>query len=96
MRNEKALITAIEAVRRFSELLGNVRYRRNRYTIMENGKAIAVLRPADVGRNERTLADLPELLTSLPRLRENPQSFDEDMQYIVSNQPEMPEGKTWA
>lgn len=96
MRNEKASITAIEAVRRFSELLNNVRYRRNRYTILENGKPIAVLRPADVGRNERTLGDLPELLTSLPRLREDPESFDKDLQYILSNQPEMPEGKTWA
>lgn len=89
-------ITATEAVRKFSDLLNNIRYRGSRYTILKGGKPIAAVGPVGEFTAERTLGELPELLEALPRLGEEAKSFETDFEEILKSQPAMPTEKPWA
>lgn len=89
-------ITATEAVRKFSDLLNNIRYRGSHYTILKGGKPIAAVGPVGEFKVERTLGELPELLEALPLLGEEAKSFEADLEEILKSQPAMPTEKPWA
>jgi hypothetical protein len=58
-------LSVTEVVRHFTEYLNRVAYRRESFVLVRGKKPIAELRPLPVGRR---LAELPELLASLPHL----------------------------
>lgn len=89
-------ITVTQAVRRFSELLNNIKYRGNRYTILKAGKPVAAVGPVEEVRAERTLGELPNLLRALPPLGEEAEEFAKDLEEILTHQPAMPEEQPWA
>jgi antitoxin (DNA-binding transcriptional repressor) of toxin-antitoxin stability system len=61
-------ISSTEAVRKFSKLLDNIKYRGERYAIVRRGMPVAMLCPAESVRPAATLADLREIVCALPRL----------------------------
>lgn len=87
---------ATDIVRNFSEILNSVKYKRDRYTILRGGKAIACISP--VGRNykEKTLKDLKELLKMLPRLGDEIESFRKNIKENKKYQPSMPKEYQWV
>ncbi|MBI5444121.1 MAG: hypothetical protein HY900_23285 [Deltaproteobacteria bacterium] len=90
-----ATVTATEAVRSFSELLSNIRYRGDHYTILRGGKPVATLGPVETLPSKRTLSELVALVRELPRLDPEDSSFAEDVTASVSSQPPLPQGLPW-
>jgi len=90
-----ATVTATEAVRSFSELLSNIRYRGDHYTILRGGKPVATLGPVGTLPSKRTLAELVALVRELPHLDPEDASFAEDVTASVSSQPQLPRGLRW-
>jgi prevent-host-death family protein len=88
-------ISATEAVRHFSELLNNIRYKGDRYTVIRGGKPAAVLAPVEPMLAGRTLGDLREIFRLLPRLDQEDTTFADDVMAVVQSQPAMPEGPAW-
>jgi len=68
-------ITVTDAVRNFSELLNNIRYRGERYTILKGGKPAATIGPAAGSVKERKLSDLKDIMRNLPRLEDDGEAF---------------------
>ena len=68
-------ISSTEAVRNFSELLNNIKYRGDRYTVIRGGKAVATLGPAGPARPTVTMADLRQIVRTLPRLDSDDKGF---------------------
>ncbi|MDR7544705.1 MAG: type II toxin-antitoxin system Phd/YefM family antitoxin [Armatimonadota bacterium] len=60
-------LSVTEAVRNFSEVIGRVRFKGERFVLLKGGKPVAELRPADTAALVR-LSELPALLESLPHL----------------------------
>ena len=58
-------LTATEVARGFADVLNRVAYRRESFVIVRGNRPVAELRPVATGVQ---LADLPELIASLPRL----------------------------
>ena len=58
-------VTVTEAVRRFSEYINRIAYRRESFVLVKGKKPVAELKPLPKGR---ALGDLPRLLASLPPL----------------------------
>jgi antitoxin (DNA-binding transcriptional repressor) of toxin-antitoxin stability system len=54
-----------EVARNFAEYINRVAFRGERFVLMRGKKAVAELRPVPSGKR---LGDLPELMSSLPRL----------------------------
>ncbi len=88
-------ISSTEAVRNFSELLNNIRYRGERYTVVRGGKPAASLVPVEPSRFVATLADLREILPKLPGLDHNDDTFAADVSAAANVQPAMPEARPW-
>ncbi len=88
-------ISSTEAVRNFSELLNNIRYRGDRYTVIRGGKPAASLVPVEPLRSDSTLADLRDILRTLPRLDQEYRSFTADIMAVAAAQPAMPESLPW-
>ena len=88
-------ISSTEAVRNFSELLNNIKYRGDRYTVIRGGKAAATLGPAEPSRPAATMADLREIVRTLPRLDSNDKGFEADVKEAVQAQPPMQKAATW-
>lgn len=88
-------ITSTEAVRNFSELLNNIRYRGDRYTVIRGGKPAASLIPVEPVRTESTLGDLRGIFRSLPHLDSEDTAFIDDILAVTASQPAMPKGMTW-
>ncbi|MDZ4183666.1 MAG: hypothetical protein U1D97_01650 [Desulfuromonadales bacterium] len=88
-------ISSTEAVRNFSELLNNIKYRGDRYTVIRGGKPAASLVPVEPSRSGVTLADLCEIMQQLPHLDSNDQTFTADVMAAVNAQPSMPEALSW-
>jgi antitoxin (DNA-binding transcriptional repressor) of toxin-antitoxin stability system len=88
-------ISSTEAVRNFSELLNNIKYRGDRYTVIRGGKAAATLGPAEPARPVATMADLREIFRSLPRLDTLDKGFEADVKEAVQAQPLMQKAVTW-
>lgn len=91
----RATITATEAVRNFSEILNNIRYRGDHYTIVRGGKPAAAIVPAEETVTERPLAELRSILKVLPRLDRADTTFADDVLEAAKSQPPMPEATPW-
>jgi antitoxin (DNA-binding transcriptional repressor) of toxin-antitoxin stability system len=89
-------ITVTEAVRNFSELLNNIRYRGEEYTIMRGGKPAATIGPAAGSVKERKLSDLKDIMRNLPRLEDDGEAFARDIAQAIMVQPPVGEGNPWA
>lgn len=88
-------ISATEAVRRFSELLNSIKYKGEQYTILRGGKAVASIGPAEVPVRTRTLGELKEIVTQLPRLADEAPRFEKDIRDLARRQPRMPRRSRW-
>ncbi|MBI5483478.1 MAG: type II toxin-antitoxin system Phd/YefM family antitoxin [Deltaproteobacteria bacterium] len=88
-------ISSTEAVRNFSELLNNIKYRGDRYTVIRGGKPAASLIPLEPARTAVTLADLREIMRALPHLDNNDKAFEADVMAASKSQPPMPEALSW-
>jgi len=88
-------ISSTEAVRNFSELLNNIKYRGDRYTVIRGGKPAASLVPVEPVREGATLADLREVMQHLPHLDSTDKEFEADVMAAANAQPSMPEAMSW-
>jgi len=88
-------ISSTEAVRNFSELLNNIKYRGDRYTVIRGGKPAASLVPVEPIRSGITLADLRKVVQAFPHLDKSDISFEEDVIAAASLQPSMPGALSW-
>lgn len=60
-------LTVTEAVRNFSEILGRVRFKGERFVLLKGGKPVAELGPTTAAVPVR-LGELPAILEALPHL----------------------------
>jgi len=88
-------ISSTEAVRNFSELLNNIKYRGDRYTVIRGGKPAASLVPVEPARSGATLADLRGIMQNIPRLDSSDKEFEADVMAAADSQPSMPEAVSW-
>lgn len=88
-------ISSTEAVRNFSELLNNIKYRGDRYTVIRGGKPAASLVPVEATGSGATLADLRKIVQALPHLDKSDTSFEADVITAANSQPSMPEALSW-
>ncbi|MDR7481722.1 MAG: type II toxin-antitoxin system Phd/YefM family antitoxin [Armatimonadota bacterium] len=73
-------VTVTEAVRNFSELLGRVRYKGERFVLLKGGKPVAELVPTQVPVR---LGELPAILADLPHLdAEDAGRFEADLDAV--------------
>jgi antitoxin (DNA-binding transcriptional repressor) of toxin-antitoxin stability system len=73
-------LTVTEAVRNFSEILGRVRFKGERFVLLKGGKPVAELAPTDAAAPVR-LGDLPAILDALPHLEpDDAERFDNDLE----------------
>jgi len=91
----QSAISSTEAVRNFSELLNNIKYRGDRYTVIRGGKPAASLVPVELPRIGATLADLLEIIRVLPHLDSSDTTFESDVMTATNLQPSMPEAMSW-
>ncbi len=91
----RAAISSTEAVRNFSELLNNIKYRGDRYTVIRGGKPAASLVPVEATNSGATLADLREIVRTLPHLDSADAAFEADVIAAANLQPSMPEALSW-
>lgn len=91
----RVAISSTEAVRNFSELLNNIKYRGDRYTVIRGGKPAAALVPVEPASAGATLADLRQILQTLPHLDSSDTAFAADVIAAVNAQPSMPEALPW-
>lgn len=91
----RATLSATEAVRHFSEILNNIKYRGDHYTILRGGKPAATIIPAEGTVPVRTLAELSGILKALPRLDPDDTSFADDVLAAAKTQPPLPEPAEW-
>lgn len=91
----RAAISATEAVRNFSEILNNIRYRGDHYTIMRGGKPAASIVPAEETVQQRSLAELRGILKALPKLDRADSAFADDVLSAAKTQPPLPESIKW-
>lgn len=88
-------ISSTEAVRNFSELLNNIKYRGDRYTVIRGGKATATLGPVEPARPDTVMADLLEIVRALPKLDATDKGFEDDVKDLAKVQPPMQKAATW-
>ena len=70
-------LTVTEAVRHFSEYVNRITYKHESFVLVKGKKPVAELKPLPSGR---TMADLPDLLASLPSLTiEEAETFSADV-----------------
>jgi antitoxin (DNA-binding transcriptional repressor) of toxin-antitoxin stability system len=72
-------ISSTEAVRNFSELLNNIKYHGDRYTVIHGGKPAASLVPVEPARSGATLADLRKIVQAFSHLDRSDTSFEADV-----------------
>lgn len=73
-------LTVTEAVRSFSEILGRVRFKGERFLLLKGGKPVAELGPTDAAALVR-LGELSALLAGLPHLeRDDADRFAQDLE----------------
>lgn len=90
------VVGATDIVRNFSEILNSVKYKRERYTILRGGKAIACISPVKGYYKEKTLKDLKELLKMLPRLDDEVERFEKNIRENKKHQPSVPKEYRWV
>ncbi len=73
-------LTVTEAVRNFSEVLGRVRFKGERFVLVKGGKPVAELGPTDAAVPIR-LGELSAMLEALPHLEpEDAERFGLDLE----------------
>jgi antitoxin (DNA-binding transcriptional repressor) of toxin-antitoxin stability system len=83
-----------EVARHFADYVNRVAFRGERFTLMRGKKPVAELRPVPAGRR---LGELPELLSSLPRLSaEDAAALAEDLDAARQEIAEQPLRDAWA
>jgi len=90
------IVSATEAVRKFSEILNSIRYRGESYTIVRGGKPIASISPVEASPRKRLLGELKEIVKDIPHLGAEADRFGRDLGDIVKHQPPMPKGDKWV
>ena len=88
-------ISATDAVRHFSELLNNIRFRGVHYTIIRGGKPAAALVPLDASGPLRRLGDLHSIFKTLPHIDPEDTEFVDDVLDSIEGQPPLPCYKSW-
>ncbi|MCE5312718.1 MAG: type II toxin-antitoxin system Phd/YefM family antitoxin [Nitrospiraceae bacterium] len=88
-------INATEAARSFSEIINSVKYRGEHYTITKGGRPAAALLPVESVSRAKTLADLLGLISNLPRLGKDSESFINDVEAGIRSQPPVQETAQW-
>lgn len=88
-------ISATDAVRHFSELLNNIRFRGVHYTIVRGGKPAAALVPLDAGGPLRNLGDLNSIFQTLPHIDPEDTRFVDDVLEAIEGQPPLPGNTSW-
>ncbi len=84
-------ITATDAVRSFSDILNSVKYRHESFTIIRGGKPAAALVPVESSPARKPLRELKAVLSNLPRLGKDAESFIHDIEEGIRMQPRVPE-----
>jgi antitoxin (DNA-binding transcriptional repressor) of toxin-antitoxin stability system len=92
MENE---IKATEAVRGFSELLNNIKFKGHHYTILRGGKPVALIGPAKPYPEKLCLKALKKLLEEIPSLGDEAEAFAMDIDAIIGCQPVLPGEDRW-
>lgn len=88
-------LTVTEAVKNFSEILGRVRFKGERFVLVKGGKPIAELGPTDAAVPVR-LGELPAMLEALSHLEpEDANQFALDLDSGLKVIGPMP-GVPWA
>ncbi|HEY0154604.1 MAG TPA: hypothetical protein VGB92_21500 [Longimicrobium sp.] len=81
-------LAVTEIARSFAEYVNRVTYHGARFVLMPGREPVAELRPLP---ERRTLAELPDLFASLPRLAEDDiDSFEKDVEEARSQNPGLP------
>jgi antitoxin (DNA-binding transcriptional repressor) of toxin-antitoxin stability system len=88
-------IKATEAVRGFSELLNNIKYKGERYTILRGGKPVALIGPIKKPSEIIRLKDLKKLIEEIPSLGTDAETFAKDINAIIGSQPNLPGKEQW-
>ena len=88
-------ISATRAVRDFSEVLNTIKFQGAHYIIERGGKPIASMKSIDEKIDSMTLSELKTLFKKLPRLEEELDDFELDLEEISRNQPLMSTGDLW-
>ena len=88
-------ISSTEAVRNFSELLNNIKYRGDRYTVLRGGKPAASLVPVEFPRMGANFIDMLEIIRALPHLDSSDTAFEADVMAATNFQPAMPGAMSW-
>lgn len=100
---EEKIVTATDAVRKFSELLNFVRYKGENYTIVRGGKPVAALGPLVTAPERkpvekfeaRRLEEFRKILKSLPKLGAEEENFERDVKKALQFQPSLPKKSPW-
>lgn len=83
-----------EVARNFADYINRVAFRGERFTLMRGSKPVAELRPVPAGKR---LAELPDLLASLPRLSpEDASKLAKDLEVARTELGEQPLQDPWA
>lgn len=90
------VVSATEAVRKFSDILNSVRYRGESFTIMRGGKPVASISPIESPLKKRHLHEIKEIAKNIPQLEDEAGPFEEDLKEIRKRQPLLPKGSKWA
>ena len=88
-------ISATRAVREFSEVLNTIKFKGVHYIIERGGKPIASMRSFEEKIDPMTLGELKNLLKKLPRLEDELDDFQSDIDEITRNQPLMTTEDLW-
>lgn len=89
------VIKATEAVRGFSELLNNIKFKGRYYTIVRGGKPVASIGPVKPYPERLPLKDLEKLLKEIPSLGDEAEAFAKDIDAIIRCQPSLPSEDQW-
>ena len=90
------IVSATEAVRKFSEILNSIKYRGESYTVVRGGKPIASISPVEASPRRRLLGELREMVKDIPHLGSEADRFGRDLGDIVKHQPPIPRENKWA
>ena len=88
-------VTSTEAVRDFSGILNLVRFKGDTYIVKRGGKPVARIGPVEEPKVTKTLKELNTILSALPKLGEDLDRFEEDLNLIWKAQPSLPGENPW-
>jgi prevent-host-death family protein len=88
-------ISATEAVRQFSDLLNNIKYRGNSYTVIRGGKPVAAIVPVEAVHQEQPLGKLRDMFRTMPQLDADDCSFANDVLDSVKAQSLLQQETVW-